>query len=341
MPFDDLLRVPPERETELRPILQRLLGARRVVLTTHVNADGDGAGSEAAVAAWLGGLGVRVAIINPTPFPPPLRFLADPEWVLDPGERGVDAALAAADLVLVLDTSEPQRLGELASRLPRDRTVVIDHHPPGSASAGRVALRDPSAAATGELIWDLLSLAADPLSEASALGIYVALVSDTGSFRYSNTTARVHAIAAQLLEQGVDPEMVYRHLFGTVPRRRVELLREALADLHTDPELPLSWISLSRDVAHRTGALGEDFEGLIDYARSLEGTELAILFRETEQGHTKMSFRSNGEADVNRLARQFDGGGHVKAAGAMLPAPLQRVVPRVLAAAREQLRATR
>ena len=338
MTVSDPLAPPSERLAELQPLLERLRAARRVVLTTHVNADGDGVGSEVAVASWLRGWGIAAMIVNPTRFPAPLRFLARADWVSDWGEPEASRVVAGADLFLVLDTSEPGRLGEVAERLPRDRTLVLDHHPPGAASAGALALRDPSAAATGELVWDLLTLAEAPLTPDIALALYVALVSDTGSFRYANTTPRVHAIAARLLQHGVDPERVYRQLFATVPLRRLELLREALATVQVDADLPLSWISISRDVAHRTGATGDDFDGLVEHARSLEGTQVAILFRETEDRRTKMSFRSNGDADVNRLARQFGGGGHVKAAGAMVPEPLERVRPRVLEAARALLR---
>jgi phosphoesterase RecJ-like protein len=335
----DFLAVPAARARALRGVLDRLLAAHRVVLATHVNADGDGAGSQAAVAAWLEGRGVACTIVNPTPFPETFRFLLHrPDVAADLGSPRADAAIEGADLFLVLDTSEPQRLGELAPRFPFDRTVVVDHHPAGRAVSGSLALQDPEAAATGELVFDLLSVAGDEPSPGVALAAYVALVSDTGSFRYGNTTPRVHAVAAALMATGIDPEDVYRRLFATAPRRRLDLLRHALETLQVDETLPLAWMAVGRDVAERVGAESEDFEGLIEHVRSIEGTDVALLFRETPGGETKISFRSNGAADVNAIARRFGGGGHVKAAGAVVPGGLGAVVPPVLEAVREALR---
>ena len=326
-------QVPPTRAAALRPILERLLAARRVVLSTHISADGDAAGSTAAAAAWLEARGVQATIVHPTRSPAQYAFvLHRPDVVVELEDAG--AAMAEADLFLILDTSEPHRLGDLARYLPPERTVVVDHHPRGVWCVGELAVQDTTAAAAAELVYDLMVLAEGPWPPTAVLGIYVGLVTDTGSFRYSNTTWRAHAIAARLLEKGVDPEAVYQRLFATVPLHRVELLREALARLNVEPEAGLAWIVVPSEIAVRLGAESEDFEGLVEHARSIQGTEVAMLFRETPEGETKISFRSNGLADVNKLAREFGGGGHVKAAGAKVSAPADEVVPRVLAAAR-------
>jgi len=334
-----LLDVPDSRSFTLRRVAQRLLGARHVVLTTHVNADGDGCGSEAAVAAWLEEQGVEATIVNPTEFPQTFRFLLHRQDVVaELGTPEGEAALEDADLFLVLDTSEPQRVGDLAPRLPPALTLVVDHHPAGREVVGDTAVQDPSAAATGEMVFDLITVSGDEVPTSAALGAYVALVSDTGSFRYSNTTPRAHAVAADLLGRGIDPEVVYRRLFATAPLRRLELLREALATLQFDEEVGLAWMMVTRETAERLNADGEDFDGLIEHARSIAGTEVALLFRETDDGKTKISFRSNGHADVNRLARKFGGGGHVKAAGALVDGPAAKVAPPVIAAVHDALR---
>ncbi len=339
MATTELLSVPAARAGALQEIAGRLLAARQVVLTTHVNADGDGAGCEAAVAAWLETRSVRATIVNPTPFPELYRFLLHrPEVVADWGSEAAEAAVRSADLFLVLDTSEANRLPGLADHLPRERTLVIDHHPPGPATVAGSGVQDPTASATGELIYDLLSLVGDPWPESAVVGVYVALVTDTGSFRYSNTSPRTHLIAAELLARSVDSEAIYRRLYATFPLHRIELLREALGALETDPDAPITWISVSDALIRRTGATAEDMEGIIEYARAIEGTEVALLFRELPDGQTKISFRSNGETDVNHIARQLGGGGHVKAAGATVPQPPAEAIPQVLAAVREQLR---
>jgi bifunctional oligoribonuclease and PAP phosphatase NrnA len=337
--MSELLAVPESRSFPLRRLLQPLLAARRPVLTTHVHADGDGAGSQAALAAWLEERGATVTIVNPTPFPQGLRFvLHRQDVVAEMGSAEATAALDDADLFVVLDTSEPARVGALAERLPYERTLVIDHHPAGDIVVGSVAVQDPSAAATGEMVYDLITLAGDAVPPASALGAYVALVSDTGSFRYGNTTPRVLAVAAELMRMGIDPELVYRRLFAAAPRRRLELLREVLDTLAFDPSGRVGWMVVRHEVAERLSATGEDFDGLIEHVRSVEDTEVALLFREMAPGHTKVSFRSNGAADVNAVAREFGGGGHVKAAGATMSEPVASVVPRVVEAVRRSLR---
>ena len=130
---------------------------------------------------------------------------------------------------------------------------------------------------------------------------------------------------------------MYRRIFATVPLQRIELLRHARDHLEVDEQAPITSISIGRGVMERLGAGSEDLDGIIEHARSIRGTEIALLFRETSDGSTKISFRSAGAADVNELARGFGGGGHVKAAGALVPEPLATVRPRVMAAARKAL----
>ncbi len=330
-----------ERAAALRAVGYRLDEAGRVVLTTHLNADGDGAGSEAAVAAWLEARGKQVTILNPTPFPPNLRFLLHrPDLAPDAPEAEAARIFAAADLVLVLDTGEPKRVGNLAALMDLERTTVIDHHPPGAEMLGTGGVRDPAAAATGELVYDLFNVCgtAEPWPESSVAGLYVAIVTDTGSFRFANTTPRVHRITAELIGRGVDVEDIYRRVYGGVPLRRLTLVREALDTLQTDGK-GLSWLVVREEAIRRNAATPEDFDGLVDYPRSIQGTEVALMFRETPSGGTKVSFRSNGAVDVNRLARRFGGGGHVKAAGATSSRPVDQVIPEVLSASRASVAA--
>ena len=337
----ELITIPEARQGGLRELADALAGASHVVLTTHVNADGDGAGSQAALAGWLMAKGVQVSILNPTPFPASYAHLVAPEVIADPGSERADWATSRADLFLVVDTSEPRRIGRIAKVLEGRRVGLIDHHPPDGESLGDFGVRDPSAAATGELVYDLLVLAdgADAdWPDLVAEAIYTAIVSDTGSFRFANTNPRTHLIAADLLRRGVDPEAVYRRLYATMPLRRIRLLQAALEELEVDPELPISWITVPRAVVEELSADAEDLDGIIEYPRGIQGTEVAVLFRETPDGGTKISFRSNGPVDVNRLARAFGGGGHVKASGALIGSPLDEAREAVLEAVRQAVR---
>lgn len=331
--LNEPLPVPESRRALLEQIIRRLRGARKVVLTTHVGADGDGTGSQVATALWLESRGVQVTIVNPTPYPSSLRFLLPREdLVAELGDGRAEEALREMDLALVLDTSEENRVAPLVEYLDPARTLIVDHHLPGPSAVGELRVQDASAAATGELVYDMITLDGGHWSLGMALGVYVAIVSDTGSFRFSNTSPRVHAIAGQMIELGVDPEVVFEKLFAAAPRRRVELLREALTTLDLRPDLGVTWMLVPFETTRRLEVKGEDFDGLIEHARSLEGTRIALLFREVEPGVTKVSFRASGDFDMNRLARQFGGGGHAKAAGAMLNASPEEALEQVIAA---------
>lgn len=339
--MDELLAVPRHRREPLTELLARLDDAADIALTTHVNADGDGTGSEAALAGWLLTRGKDVAIANPTAFPTNFRYmLPDHVEVTEPG-ASMDARVRQADLLLVVDTGEPQRIGRVAKLVREDAVAVLDHHPPADGGIPGPGLRDPSACATGELVYDLFMLAgADDWTDAMVQGLYAAIETDTGSFRFSNTTPRTHAMAADLIARGIDPEAVYRRLHATVSMERLQMLRLALNGLDTDPDLPITWITVPRAVTHEMEAKADDLDGMVDYARNVEGTEVALIFRETLDGATKISFRSNGNVDVNAIAREFGGGGHVKAAGALVAGPPSEVRPRVIDVVRDAVRST-
>lgn len=332
-----------DRTKGLDRIRGELSAAHSIVLTTHMNADGDGAGSEVAVGSWLGRKGHDVAIVNPTPFPESYAFLLDgldgrlPAWSpLDPDEADRQRAVAAArdaDLVLVLDTAEAPRLGHVMPLIESHRILTIDHHPAVTPSLGEPSVRDPDAAATGELVYDLILAGGDTLTLLEARALYAAIVTDTGSFRFGNTTSRTHEIAAGLVALGVDPEEMYGLLYGGYTPARLALLQRALAGLRIHPDLPLAWIALTEADMVETGATRDDVEGLVEYARRLRGIEVALLLRELPEGKTKVSFRTSGRVDVAAAARELGGGGHVKAAGALVDAPLaetERLVVDVL-----------
>lgn len=334
--------VPAHRREGLRAILEALGHAERIALTTHVNADGDGTGCEAALASWLRGIGKSVHIVNPTPFPPLYQhLLEDADIVRDPAQPETAAVLRAADTLFVVDTSEPKRIGRVAPALRSARVLLLDHHIQQEDGIRGVAVQDTSACATGELVYDLLEVAGlpRPWPHAVCEGIYTAIVTDTGSFRFSNTHRRAHEIAGDLIEQGIDPEQVYRRIYATVPVRRVQLLRYALDHLDVHEPWPLTSITIERGVTEQLGTNADDLEGLVEHARSVEGTEVALLFRETSDGSTKVSLRSSGRIDVNAIARRFGGGGHIKASGALLPARLEPAREQVVTAVTDALRA--
>ncbi len=228
-------------------------------------------------------------------------------------------------------------MGDFASVFSPDRTIIIDHHAVASEHIeAAVTLIDPAAAATAELVFDVLALTDREIDARTASALYVGLVTDTGSFRYSNTTPHAHRLAAALIESGADPEALYRPLFATLTPAELATLQAALSSVRRDAEVGLTWAAVDADTSRRLGALDE-YEGVIEHLRNLAGTEIAILFRELADGGVKISLRSTGSANVAALARAFGGGGHEKAAGATLDGALADVVERVLGAATASL----
>lgn len=335
-------RTPPGREKAVRAVLDRLRAGRSVVLTTHVNADGDGVGCQVALQDALRRRGAHAWIVNPTPFPDRFRFLLEDESVvLDAsGDRARDVC-AEADLLVVVDTGEVSRIGRVRPLVKHLDTIVVDHHPAGPNPISGLSLRDPEACAAGELVYDILDTAGGPWSDPVIRGLYIAILTDTGSFRFSNSTPAAHRITAELVERGVDPEALHREVYGARSVRSLHLLRECLGTLDVDEERLVAGMVVPREAYERLGASPEDLEAFVDFPRSVEDVEVGILFRTTENGATKMSFRSNGAVDVNAIAREFEGGGHVKAAGATVRRPVDEVVPEVLEASRSAARKMR
>jgi phosphoesterase RecJ-like protein len=333
----DLLAVPPARAEAIRTLAAQLRPGQRVVLSTHINADGDGCGSEVALARLLAGMGLRPTIVNPTPWPDMYRFLLGDD-VEEASDRGA-AALRGCDVLIVLDISDVKRLGQLGDAV-RALTVpklVIDHHIATDDPAGDVVVSDTTACATGELIFDLARTLELPITADVARGLYVALLTDTGGFRFSNTSPRCHAIAGQLLAAGIEPEEMYRRVYASVPVGKLHLLREALTSLEHDEALGLAWIAVAAGATERWGVRSEDLDGIVEHPRSIQGTRLALFFRDLGHGKVKVSFRSTGDVDANALARRFGGGGHAKAAGALVAGSLDAVRDQVVAAARAHL----
>ncbi|HRN52366.1 MAG TPA: bifunctional oligoribonuclease/PAP phosphatase NrnA [Gemmatimonadaceae bacterium] len=333
----DLLAVPAARREAISRLAAELRSGMRVALSTHINADGDGCGSQTALARLLGQMGIHAVIVNPTPWPELFRWLLGD----DVEERSAEGAkaLKGVDRVIVLDISDLGRLGTLADAvraMPQD-ALVIDHHLPGLEPPGKTMLSDTAACATAELVYDFARERGLSISSAIAKSLYTSLVTDTGGFRFGNTSPRCLAVAADLLTAGVDPEEMYHRIYGSVPLGRLQLLREALESLEMDVAHGIAWVQVEAGALERFGVSSEDLDGISEYPRSVRGVRLAMLFRDLGHGKVKVSFRSRAGVDVNALAREFGGGGHTRASGALVAGTLAAVTARVLEAARRHV----
>jgi len=333
----DLLSVPSNRRAAIEQLARELTPGRKVAITTHLNADGDGCGSESALARLLAAHGLTPWIVNPTPWPDMFDFLLGDD-VDDRTSRG-SKALRGIDLLVVLDISDVKRLGVLTESV-RALTVpklVIDHHQPSDDPVGPMILSDTTACATAELVFDLAVVMRWEITPAIARSLYTGMLTDTGGFRFSNTSPRCLTVAGQLLAYGVDPEDMYTRIYASAPAGRVRLMAEVLGTLQVDEAHGLSWLTIGADALERHGVRSEDLDGIVEHARSIAGTRMALLFRDLGHGKVKVSFRSVGGTDVNAFARKFGGGGHAKASGAMLPGTLDEVRDAVVEAARATL----
>jgi phosphoesterase RecJ-like protein len=198
-------------------------------------------------------------------------------------------------------------------------------------------LADTAACATGELVYDLARELNLEITSAAAKSLYTAILTDTGGFRFSNTTPRCHAVAAALLSSGVNPEEMYQRVYASAPVGRIRLLAEVLQTLGVEEDKGLSWLSMRAGAIDEYDVRQEDLDGIVEHARSVAGTRMAIFFRDLGHGKVKVSFRSTGSVDVNAFARRFGGGGHARASGALIAGTLDDVRARVLAAARDSL----
>jgi phosphoesterase RecJ-like protein len=323
----DLLAVPPARREAIARLAAELHPGMTVALSTHINADGDGCGSQTAMSRLLGQMGIRAFIVNPTPWPELFRWTLGDD-VEDRSAKGA-AALQGIDRLIVLDISDVGRLGQLADAvraLPKD-ALVIDHHLPGSEPPGTTMLSDTAACATAELVFDFARERGLTFTTAIAKSLYTALVTDTWGFRFGNTSPRCLAIAAELLGAGVDPEQMYARIYGSVPLGRIHLLRDALDTLQVDMTHGMAWVRVHAGALEKHGVTTEDLDGVVEHPRSIAGIRLALLFRDL--GHGK----------VKALARAFGGGGHARASGALIAGTLAEVESRVLGEARHQLEA--
>lgn len=315
----------------LEKVRECIDNGHRFVLTTHVNPDGDGLGAEAALAAFLVDRGKDVYIFNSSPVPANYTFL-DPDGRIElyNGEQHRDI-LRTSDYILILDISDWQRLRQVGSDIRETETlkICIDHHPT-NGKFGDLNLIDEGACSTGEIVYDLLKVCQAHLTVEICEALYTSLMTDTGSFRFSNTTARTFAISADLVKHGARPPKVHQEVNERESLTKVKLFGHILRTLKLEQDGRVAVITVTKEILERIGAKSHDTEGFVDYPRKIDGVEVSIMFIEREKGKVKMSLRSKGNYVINGIAQQFGGGGHRFAAGALLEGELEVYVPQVL-----------
>lgn len=291
------------------------------LVSSHVDPDGDAVGSCLGLALALSRMGKAAEVILDQPLPGSLRFLPGSDDVRSAAEvsRGYDAAF-------VLDCSSLDRTGAVGERClnPGAHVAVIDHHW-GDEGFGDPRLVNPEASATAELVYELVELLGIPIDPEIAECLYTGIVSDTGGFRYANTSPRSLRIAARLVERGARAARVAEALYATKTAPSLRILGLALASLETRSGGQVGAMTISLEMFGRAGATPEDADGIVQYAKSLVGARVGVLIQEVGAQDIRASLRSDGTVDVNEVASRFGGGGHRNAAGLRVRGGLEQV----------------
>lgn len=299
----------PAWDQTVAEVVTLLKDQGRFLLVTHIDPDADGIGSMLALGERLSDAGKEAVLWIPEPLDGPLNLLQGANRIVHSHPGG------GFDVVVVLDCAEIRRLGPLADPLSGHPCMVnIDHHATNEGF-GTLNLIDPAASSTAELIFQILKKGGDDICGDTAANLFAAIQGDTGSFRYSNTTASSMRIAAELVDAGAQPWQLSREIMDGYGVARLKLLELALHNMEFHFQGRLGMMILSRYMFEQTGATAFDCERFVDYPRFVYGVEIAAVMRQTGEDRYKCSLRSNTQIDVARLAAGFGGGGHKRAAG--------------------------
>jgi phosphoesterase RecJ-like protein len=311
----------------LREAGDLLVAADRIGLLSHTRPDGDAIGSVLALGSALRGIGKEVVLLNEDGMPENLEFLPGHEEVRTPGDfpDGVKV-----DVLVILDTGSRYRAGEIALSTFRGwkKEINMDHHA-SNPGYGDLNVIDTASPATGQIVYQLIREMDWPLDEVARDALFVAISTDTGSFRFPATTAETYRIVADLVDAGADVGHLSQMLYESYPLRRLELLRELMRDMEIREQGRLAFFKLPLSLSERLQLQGSDTEGLIDLIRSIDSVQVAVLFEELKDGKIRISARSKTAAlDVGAICTSFGGGGHKLAAGTRMKGPLDKAVER-------------
>ena len=292
--------------------------SNQILLTTHENPDGDGLGSQIAMYNHLKSLNKNCRIINISQISDNFQFLNNNQQFETFNESHLEW-IEDTDLTIVFDVGHSKRVGKLVNYIFEDKiSISIDHHPVKENEPFTYTWIDVKAPATGYMIWELLTMGDEStlIDTLSAIGLYTALITDTGSFKYSNTTSRSHLMASHLIDSGVKPQEVTKNVFESRKLLHIQLLGDALNGLKFKFNKSVAWVKLTKENFKNRNASSKDIEGFADFVRSIENVEISFTLIEDDNGSIRISFRSQGKYTVNDIAKEFGGGGHIYAAGA-------------------------
>jgi bifunctional oligoribonuclease and PAP phosphatase NrnA len=310
----------------LKKVVEAIKRNHSFLVSAHVNLEGDALGSELALARLLRSEGKRVQVVNQDRAPLLYEFLPGAKTIRQPKGKIADFKVAIA-----VDCSDLNRIGTVKKLIAKDKLLVnIDHHI-SNDNFGRINWVNSKASSASEMIYDLYRKGKFKMDKEAALLLYTGMVVDTGSFRYSNTTAHAHLVAADLLRYGLPVEKVYNALYASLPLKEIKLLSRLLTGFRIDKSKRIIWLVLRRGMINEEKMRTDVSEYVFDFLRSIAGIEVAVIFREAEKNKIRVNFRSQGKANVAKIAAEFGGGGHACASGCTINTDLNSTQKMVIA----------
>lgn len=304
-------------------IISKIKDSGRIAILSHVMPDGDNIGASLGLLNALRKAGKDARYILDDAVPRIFRFLKNADTVEAPGDY------ESFDAVIVLDCADPKLLGKCSRYLENNFVINIDHHISNTAY-GNLNMVDANAAAVGEMVYQIIKIMGIPMDREISECLYTSIVTDTGQFQYSNTTSVTHQIAGDLINNGVSAPLMFERIYQNNSKEKVLLMKLALDSLEFYHDDRISCIALSKAEMEAAGAGPEDSDGLINLARDIECVETAVFLKELEPGKVRVGFRSKRFVDVCRIAKQFGGGGHIRAAGCTVEGGIAEVKPLII-----------
>lgn len=319
----------------MREVIDAIRKHKKFLISAHVNLEGDSIGSQLAMKELLLALGKEAVIVDADAVPEHYKFLPKAHEVSNKVDRNIEF-----DAALILDCPTLKRIGKVRDIITRDKFIInIDHHI-SNEKFGNANWVDPNASSAGEMVYRLFNEMGEPLTKETALSIYIAILTDTGSFNYDNTSSITHEIASELLGYGLDPAAVSEDVYERRSVADIKFLGLVLSGIKLNKTGDIAYLEIDKKMLSQLKIDASKSEGFVNYARSIDGVKIAIMFREDPKsaGKINVSFRSKGDVDVNNVASFFGGGGHRKASGCVIDGTLTEVEAKVLAKAEEILR---
>ena len=310
---------------KIQKIVKLLEKSEKVLITSHKDPDGDSIGSQLAWEGFVSSLGKETRIMNEGPIPSKFLFL-DGEKRIITDKNKYDFI---PDLTFVLECSNLERIGWVKEFLSLDNMVNLDHHP-DNCEFGKINLIDQNASALGELLYHIFAHLKFPISSQVATWLYTSILTDTGRFRFSNTTPECLELCADLIRKGADPKYITRQIYFNFSETYLKLLGQLLQKMELFLDKKVGFLTITRQMLDEYKATYEDTEGIVDYSLFMGSVQVGVLFKELSENKTKVSLRSQNNFDVCKLAKFFGGGGHKNAAGCKVDADLVTAKQKVL-----------